>query len=69
MDAIEMEVKTMEKNITKIRTILSTTDTENISPEEHLEDIQVLYVLSFYPDCKHLQYLISLLPSVTGHSG
>lgn len=48
MDAIEMEVKTMEKNVTKIRTILSTTDTENISPEEHLEDIQVLYVLSFY---------------------
>ncbi|XP_067239735.1 nesprin-2-like isoform X9 [Chanodichthys erythropterus] len=42
MDAIEMEVKTMEKNISKIRTILSTTDTENISPEEHLEDIQVI---------------------------
>ncbi|KAF4099427.1 hypothetical protein G5714_019553 [Onychostoma macrolepis] len=42
MDAIEAEVKTMEKNMTKIRTILSATDTENISPEEHLENIQVI---------------------------
>ncbi|XP_077075807.1 nesprin-2a [Siphateles boraxobius] len=42
MDAIETEVKTMEKNIAKIRTILSTTDTENISPEEYLEDMQVI---------------------------
>ncbi|XDV42021.1 hypothetical protein PO909_010774 [Leuciscus waleckii] len=42
MDAIETEVKTMEKNIAKIRTILSTTDTENISPEEYLDDIQVI---------------------------
>ncbi|XP_052390559.1 nesprin-2 isoform X4 [Carassius gibelio] len=42
MDAIEAEVKTMEKNISKIRTILSTSDTENISPEEHLENIQVI---------------------------
>ncbi|KAK7133211.1 hypothetical protein R3I94_015172 [Phoxinus phoxinus] len=42
MDAIETEVKRMEKNIDKIRTILSTTDTENISPEEYLEDIQVI---------------------------
>ncbi|XP_016149734.1 nesprin-2-like [Sinocyclocheilus grahami] len=42
MDAIEAEVKTMEKNITKIRTILSATDTENIFPEEHLENIQVI---------------------------
>ncbi|XP_043093802.1 nesprin-2 isoform X3 [Puntigrus tetrazona] len=42
MDAIEAEVKTMERNITKIRTILSATDTENISPEEHLENIQVI---------------------------
>lgn len=46
MDAIEAEVKTMEKNISKIRTILSATDTENISPEEHLENIQVLYIKS-----------------------
>ncbi|KAG1964263.1 nesprin-2 [Pimephales promelas] len=42
MDAIETEVKRMENNIDKIRTILSTTDTENISPEEYLEDIQVI---------------------------
>ncbi|KAI2651915.1 Nesprin-2 [Labeo rohita] len=42
MDAIEDEVKTMENNITKIRTILSATDTENISPEEHLENMQVI---------------------------
>ncbi|KAK2883496.1 hypothetical protein Q8A67_017133 [Cirrhinus molitorella] len=42
MDAIEAEVKTMENNITKIRTILSATDTENISPEEDLENIQVI---------------------------
>ncbi|XP_059369612.1 nesprin-2-like [Carassius carassius] len=42
MDAIEAEVKEMEKNITKIRRILSATDTENISPEEHLENIQVI---------------------------
>ncbi|XP_016380976.1 nesprin-2-like [Sinocyclocheilus rhinocerous] len=42
MDAIEAEVKTMEKNITKIRTILSATDTENIFPEEHLKNIQVI---------------------------
>nr|XP_021324291.1 nesprin-2-like isoform X1 [Danio rerio] len=42
MDAIEAEVKTMEKNVTKIRTILSASDTQNISPEEHLENIQVI---------------------------
>ncbi|XP_052441872.1 nesprin-2-like isoform X3 [Carassius gibelio] len=42
MDAIEAEVKDMEKNITKIRRILSATDTGNISPEEHLENIQVI---------------------------
>ncbi|XP_051500897.1 nesprin-2-like [Myxocyprinus asiaticus] len=42
MDAIETEVKTMEKNLTKIRTILSMTDTENISPEEHLQNRQVI---------------------------
>lgn len=46
MDAIEKEVKAMEENINKIRTILSATDTENISPEEHLEHIQVLYIMS-----------------------
>lgn len=49
MDAIEDEVKTMENNITKIRTILSATDTENISPEEHLENMQVLSFMSRYP--------------------
>ncbi|XP_056337531.1 nesprin-2 isoform X2 [Danio aesculapii] len=42
MDAIEAEVKTMEKNVTKIRTILSASDTQNITPEEHLENIQVI---------------------------
>ncbi|XP_051511030.1 LOW QUALITY PROTEIN: nesprin-2-like [Myxocyprinus asiaticus] len=42
MDAIEAEVKMMEKNLTKIRTILSTTDTQNISPEEHLQNRQVI---------------------------
>lgn len=49
MDAIETEVKTMEKNIAKIRTILSTTDTENISPEESLDHIQVMCFIYFYP--------------------
>ncbi|TRY94947.1 hypothetical protein DNTS_013096, partial [Danionella cerebrum] len=42
MDAIEAEVKTMEKNVAKIRTILSTTDAEYITPEEHLENLQVI---------------------------
>ncbi|XP_051954461.1 nesprin-2-like [Xyrauchen texanus] len=42
MDAIEAEVKIMEKNLTKIRTILSTTDTQNISPEEYLQNRQVI---------------------------
>ncbi|XP_072538856.1 nesprin-2a isoform X2 [Salminus brasiliensis] len=42
MDAIEAEVKTMEKNLTKIRTILSTVDTEDIPLEEHLHNRQVI---------------------------
>ncbi|KAL6486315.1 hypothetical protein MHYP_G00057070 [Metynnis hypsauchen] len=42
MDAIEAEVKTTEKNVTKIRTILSTVDTEDISLEEHLQNRQVI---------------------------
>uniref|UniRef100_W5MW17 Spectrin repeat containing, nuclear envelope 2a n=1 Tax=Lepisosteus oculatus TaxID=7918 RepID=W5MW17_LEPOC len=42
LEAIEMEVKLIEKNITKIRTILSTNDTTEISPEEHLRNRQVI---------------------------
>ncbi|XP_058234972.1 nesprin-1 isoform X2 [Hemibagrus wyckioides] len=42
MDAIEGEVKTMEKSIAKIRSILSTVETENIPPEEHLQNRQVI---------------------------
>ncbi|XP_017539502.1 nesprin-2 isoform X2 [Pygocentrus nattereri] len=42
MDAIEAEVKTTEKNVTKIRTILSTVGTEDISLEEHLQNRQVI---------------------------
>lgn len=41
MDAIETEVKTMEANLKKIRAILSTNDTENTSPEEHLQNREV----------------------------
>lgn len=40
MDAIEAEVKTMEKSISKIRSILSTVETEDIPPEEHLQNRQ-----------------------------
>lgn len=60
MDAIETEVKTMEKSIAKIRTILSTTDTENISPEECLDDIQVLCVIYFYPLFGHFVNIYSI---------
>ncbi|XP_052326819.1 nesprin-2 isoform X7 [Oncorhynchus keta] len=42
VDAIEAEVKTMEKNVTKIRAILSSTDTLDISLEEHLHNRQVI---------------------------
>ncbi|XP_036841097.1 nesprin-2 isoform X1 [Oncorhynchus mykiss] len=42
VDAIEAEVKTMEKNVTKIRAILSSTDTLDISLEEHLNNRQVI---------------------------
>ncbi|MCI4389446.1 hypothetical protein PGIGA_G00098050 [Pangasianodon gigas] len=42
MDAIEAEVKTMEKSITKIRSILSTVETEDIPLEEHLQNRQVI---------------------------
>ncbi|XP_028858074.1 nesprin-2a isoform X4 [Denticeps clupeoides] len=42
VDAIEAEVKTMEKNVSKIRTILSTMDTGHISSEEHLRNRQVI---------------------------
>ncbi|XP_036438507.1 LOW QUALITY PROTEIN: nesprin-2 [Colossoma macropomum] len=42
MDAIEAEVKTTEKNVTKIQTILSTVDTEDIPLEEHLQNRQVI---------------------------
>uniref|UniRef100_A0AAY5KUX0 IKBKB interacting protein n=1 Tax=Esox lucius TaxID=8010 RepID=A0AAY5KUX0_ESOLU len=42
VDAIEAEVKTMEKNVTKIRAILSSTDALNVSFEEHLHNRQVI---------------------------
>ncbi|GAA6103692.1 nesprin-2 [Tachysurus ichikawai] len=42
MDAIETEVKTMEKSITQIKSILSTVETEEIPPEEHLQNRQVI---------------------------
>ncbi|XP_048840966.1 nesprin-2 isoform X14 [Brienomyrus brachyistius] len=42
VDAIEAEVKFMEKNVTKIRAILSSLDSESASPEEHLRDWQVI---------------------------
>ncbi|KAK6295335.1 hypothetical protein J4Q44_G00345610 [Coregonus suidteri] len=42
VDAIEAEVKTMEKNVTKIRAILSSADTLDISLEEHLHNWQVI---------------------------
>ncbi|KAJ8410368.1 hypothetical protein AAFF_G00203490 [Aldrovandia affinis] len=42
VEAIEGEVKLMEKNVTKIRTILSSIDTASISPEEHLRNRQVI---------------------------
>ncbi|KAG7461305.1 hypothetical protein MATL_G00208680 [Megalops atlanticus] len=40
--AMETEVKVMEKNVTKIRTILSSIDTASITPEEHLRNRQVI---------------------------
>ncbi|XP_036405234.1 nesprin-2-like [Megalops cyprinoides] len=40
--AMETEVKVMEKNMTKIRTILSSIDTASITPEEHLRNRQVI---------------------------
>ncbi|XP_030628013.1 nesprin-2a [Chanos chanos] len=42
MDAIETEVKAMEKNVSKIRAILSSMDTDTIYPEEHLQHRQVI---------------------------
>ncbi|XP_041951730.1 nesprin-2-like isoform X2 [Alosa sapidissima] len=42
VDAIEKEVKTMEKNVTKINTILSSMDTENASGNEQLQYCQVI---------------------------
>nr|XP_023668622.1 nesprin-2-like isoform X2 [Paramormyrops kingsleyae] len=42
VDAIETEVKVMEKNVTKIRAILSSLDSESVSPEEHMRDWQVI---------------------------
>ncbi|KAI4900991.1 hypothetical protein NFI96_032985 [Prochilodus magdalenae] len=45
MDAIEAEVKDMEKNVVKIRTILSTVDTEDIPLEEHLLNRQASPVI------------------------
>ncbi|XP_046692457.1 nesprin-2-like isoform X2 [Silurus meridionalis] len=42
IDAIEAEVKTMEKSVTKIKSILSTVETEEVPPEEHLQNRQVI---------------------------
>lgn len=41
VDAIETEVKTMEKNVTKINAILSSMDSESTSGEEQLQYCQV----------------------------
>ncbi|CAL8392592.1 unnamed protein product, partial [Gadus morhua 'NCC'] len=42
IDAMELEVKTMEKNATKIRSILTTMSSRNISEAECLESRQVI---------------------------
>lgn len=39
---MEAELKTMEKNVPKIRTILSSMDNTNITPMEHLHSRQVI---------------------------
>lgn len=38
---MESELKTVEKNVLKIRTILSSTDDSNMSLTEHLHNRQV----------------------------
>ncbi|XP_058468686.1 nesprin-2-like isoform X4 [Solea solea] len=42
VEAMETEVKTMERNVPKIRTILSTMDDSNITLREHLHNRQVI---------------------------
>ncbi|RXM94924.1 Nesprin-2 [Acipenser ruthenus] len=42
LEAMETEVKLMEKNVAKIRTILSSDDMDEISPEEHLRNREVI---------------------------
>ncbi|KAG5846988.1 hypothetical protein ANANG_G00120840 [Anguilla anguilla] len=42
VEAMEREVKLMEGNVTKIKSILSSIDTTSISPEEHLMNRQVI---------------------------
>lgn len=41
VEAMEAEVKTMEKNVPKIRTILSSMDDTNITLAEHLHNREV----------------------------
>ena len=41
VEAMEAELKTMEKNVPKIRTILSSMDDSNITLTEHLHNRQV----------------------------
>ncbi|KAJ8356434.1 hypothetical protein SKAU_G00192280 [Synaphobranchus kaupii] len=42
VEAMEGEVKLLEKNVTKMKSILSSIDTLSISPEEHLKNRQVI---------------------------
>ncbi|XP_073348713.1 LOW QUALITY PROTEIN: nesprin-2a [Pagrus major] len=42
VEAVEAELKTMEKNVPKIRAILSSMDDSNITLTEHLQDRQVI---------------------------
>uniref|UniRef100_A0AAQ6IQR6 KASH domain-containing protein n=1 Tax=Anabas testudineus TaxID=64144 RepID=A0AAQ6IQR6_ANATE len=42
VEAVEAELKTMEKNVSKIRTILSSVENSNITLMEHLQNRQVI---------------------------
>eukprot|EP00064_Thunnus_orientalis_P010013 superscaffoldBa00001318_g10039 len=42
VEAMEAELKTMEKNVPKIRTILSSMDNSSITLTEHLQNLQVI---------------------------
>ena len=49
MESIEAELKAMEKNVSKIRAILSSVDSPEVSLEEHLRNRQV----------RHLRFVVS----------